>query len=147
MASKRGLEVLSRLSKDADEAGGGLMGFDIMTIITIVTTLLPLFANCKKKPPVPTPVPEPVAQFGVSSATWRDANDAKWHAEEAYTGRGKFSYRASVVKAAYRKIMTDDPSKTKEEATALALATLERSRTETTSDLALAIHTSKLASI
>lgn len=146
--SKVALNVLARFHTDlelqTDADGNPIRGFDIMTIITVITQLLPLFANCKKKPPVPTPVPTPVVALGVTAESWKDASDAKWHAEEAYTGRGKFSYKKTVVKAAARQIV-EERGVSMDEATALALASLERSRLETVSDLAITIHTAKAA--
>ncbi len=68
MFTKNAVGVIDRLRVKAESNGDGTVGFDFITIITAVTTLLPLlqglFANCNKKPPAPTPVPPAYRQWG-----------------------------------------------------------------------------------
>lgn len=145
MFTKNAVGVIDRLRVKAESNGDGTVGFDFITIITAVTTLLPLlqglFANCNKKPPAPTPIPPALSAMGVSTETWNQASDAKWIATDAWNGN---KYRQNVVNAASKKLMAEQRI-SKKAAKPLAIASLDTSRTELLEDLASTIHGSKIS--
>ncbi len=126
------------------EERNDVMKIDFISIITIITSLLPLIQNlCKKPAPPPTPTPAPVAALGVTDDTWKQACDSKWAANEAYNaGTGKYS--ATAIKNMARKIAKEDGIRPKA-ARPAAIAALDTARAETTEDIALTIHGTKVS--
>lgn len=148
MFTKSAVSVIDKLRETAERNDDSkILKFDIITIITAITSLLPLlqglFPNCKKKPPDPTPVPAPLSSIGVSQDSWNQACQAKWVATDAWNGT---KYRANVLKASVDKLVAEQNIKRKA-ARPLAIASLDTSRTESAEDLAATIHGVKVANI
>lgn len=138
------VELLSRFQSrirdnaDSDESGDALK-IDIISVITIISTLLPLIQNlCKKPAPAPTPVPAQLALVGVTADVWKQASDSKWAANEAYNARTD-TFSKSAIRAMARKIAARDNIKPKA-ARPAAVAALQTAREEQTEAIALTIH-------
>lgn len=141
---KRVIATISRLQArieqeyaqdgDAREAlMGRPMKIDITMIITLIGTLLPLIANCRKQPPAPTPVPDPAKLMGITDQAWKDAHDSKWTATEAWNGR---RYNAATLNNTAREIAAKEGIKMRA-ARPKAVAVLDAARNENMTDMAL----------
>ena len=111
---------------------GRPMGIDITMIITLISTLLPLIANCRKQPPAPTPTPANLLAEGVTDKAWKDAHDSKWTATEAWNGR---RYAAATLNNTAREIADKEGIKMRA-ARPKAVAVLDSARNETMTDMA-----------
>lgn len=133
----------SRINDNAEPAEvSDVRKIDIISVITIISTLLPLISNlCKKPAPTPEPVPKELTLLGVSPETWQQASDSKWAANEAYNAKTD-TFSKSAIRAMARKIAARDNIKVKA-ARPAAVAALQTARDEQTEDIALTIHGTK----
>lgn len=125
------------------ETGDNTYSFNILTVITALSSLGPLLQLlcAKKVTPPPTPVPTPLAAVGISQTTWDQANTSHSVSSSAYRN-GK--YTAAVLRQATNKIAAEQKIKRKE-ARPLAIAALDTARTKQPEELAMTVHSMKLA--
>lgn len=146
MYSAQSVGVIDRMRMRAERAAaedGQPMGFDFITIATLIVQMLPalssLFAACKKQPPEPTPVPVALAAVGVSDETWNEANRSKFLATESRNGN---RFRPGAVMEGTRSVMKAQGVKRKV-AKPKAVSALQTSYEETVEDLAVAFQSAK----
>lgn len=146
MYSVQSVGVIDRMRIRAEQAAaedGQPVGFDFITIATLIVQLLPalsgIFAACKKQPPAPTPVPAALAAVGVTAETWDEACRSKYLAESSRRGD---RFAPGAVIDATRSVMQVQGVKRKA-AKPKAVSALKTSYEESVEDLAVAFQAAK----
>lgn len=116
-------------------------GIDPDTFLTFINALAPiigqLIALCKKVPPTPPPVPQALADRGVTPEIWQKAHDSQWATTEGYR-EGSGRYAPKVVRKAADELAAHEGTKRRVQKAA-AVAGLNTTRQSKPEDIAIAI--------